>query len=132
MEEALRDRLLANPGLSALVGDRIWWVERPQSSALPALTLQLISPGRTYTHDGPAGFYGPRVQCDSWGGSYGSARLVSRALLAAIEPATTVGGVEFKAAFLDSERDMPVSEMPDRTTIFRVSQDFFVWWKLPA
>ncbi|AHE55909.1 tail completion protein gp17 [Sphingomonas sanxanigenens] len=129
MEESLRNRLLAYADLSALVARRIWWIDRPQGSSLPALTLQLISPNRTYTLDGPSGFYGPRVQFDSWGASYADAKLVSRIVTAAVELPATADGIRFDAGFIDSERDMPITDIPGGGKAYRVSQDFFVWWK---
>lgn len=130
MEEALIARLLAFAGLSALVDDRVWPIERPEGTSLPALTLQVVSPQRTYTHDGASGFYGPRVQFDSWGETYAAAKLVARQVTAALEVTDVeIAGVRFDAAFLDAERDMGLDDIPGGDKAFRVSQDFFVWWQ---
>ncbi|AHE56011.1 tail completion protein gp17 [Sphingomonas sanxanigenens] len=129
MEEALIARLLAFAGIANIVGERVWPLVRPEGTPLPALTLQVISPNRTYTQDGPSGFYGPRVQFDSWGASYEDAKLVSRQVTAAVELPAIVGGIRFDAGFLDSERDMPITDIPGGGKAYRVSQDFFVWWK---
>src|SRR3546814_9166156 len=65
MDKALRDRLIADPAISAIVGTRVYWIDRPQSaSALPAIVLQKVSPGRTYTTKGATTLQGTRVQFD--------------------------------------------------------------------
>src|SRR3546814_12328373 len=65
MDKALRDRLIADPAISAIVGTRVYWIDRPQSaSALPAIVLQKVSPGRTYSPKGATTLQGQRVQFD--------------------------------------------------------------------
>lgn len=127
MEEALRSRLRANAGIAALVGVRVDWIERPQGSGLPALTLQIVSPGRDYTYDGASGTASPRVQADCWGSTYLEAKQLSRALIAAMEPRATQGGVKFGPSFIDAARDMPPEELDGGTKVYRVSLDIIVW-----
>jgi hypothetical protein len=127
MEEDLVARLLANAGLSALVGVQINWLDRPQAGALPAVTLQMISPGRDYTYAGALNTAATRVQGDSWGRSYLEAKQVSRALVAAIEPAGLQGGTRFGASFVDSGSDFPPEDMPGGTKVYRVTTDFIIW-----
>jgi hypothetical protein len=127
MEEALHTRLLASAGLTALVGSRVVWIERPQGSALPAVTLQLISPGREYTYGGASGTSNPRVQADCWGRTYSEAKLVSRALIDTVEQRSTVGGVRFGPSFIDATRDMAPEELPGGVKVYRVSIDIIVW-----
>lgn len=127
MEEALADRLLADAGLASLVGDRINWIERPQSGALPAITLQLILPGREYTYAGASRTSNPRVQADCWGRSYGEAKAVARAFIAAVERRGERGGVKFQPSFIDAARDMPTEELPGGTKVYRVTIDAIVW-----
>ena len=43
MEEALVAYLLANAGLTAIVGNRINWTTRPQGAAVPAVVLTKVS-----------------------------------------------------------------------------------------
>jgi len=132
MEEDLVAKLLADDGLEALVGARIYWLDRPQTDALPSITLQVISPGRTYTYAGATGLNGPRVQADCWGASYLSAKQVSRALIAAVEMPGTRGDTVFSAAFLESAADLPPEDMPAKqpggpSKVYRVSMDFIIW-----
>lgn len=127
MEEALRTRLQANAALAALVATRVDWIERPQGAALPSVTLQLVSTGREYTYAGASGTSNPRVQADCWGRTYGEAKAVARALIAAAEERGVHGGIRFGSSFIDGERDMPPEELPGGVKVYRVSIDIIVW-----
>jgi hypothetical protein len=128
MEEDLRSQLLGNAGLAALVSRRITWVTRPQGSELPAVVLQMVSGGRDYTTQGIMPLTGALVQIDCWGGSYQSAKLLSRAVIAALETLAT----PFQGAFVENERDsFERGDGPKTTTgpsdYYRSSLDVRVW-----
>jgi hypothetical protein len=127
VEESLRARLLADTAVAALVGTRVTWIDRPQGATLPAVTLQIISPGRAYTHGGADGLADTRVQIDCWGASYASAKALARSVIPAVEPALTQGATKFSQSFLDASRDMPVEDLEGGVMVYRVSQDFIVW-----
>jgi hypothetical protein len=127
MEQALVSRLLANAALAALVGTRIVWIERPQGSALPALTLQRVTPGRDYNYSGASGTSSPMVQADCWGGSYATAKAVAAAVIEAVEERATIGGVKFAPGFIVGARDMPTEELGGGIKVYRVSLDIIVW-----
>jgi hypothetical protein len=127
MEEAFRARLLAHAGLASLVASRVVWIERPQGTGLPAVTLQLVSIGRDYTYSGADGTGNPRVQVDCWGRSYGEAKAVSRAVISAVEQRATQGAVKFAPAFIDAARDMPPEELAGGVKVYRVTLDIIVW-----
>lgn len=126
MEAALRARLLANSGLSALV-QKIAWFERPKGSALPAITLQKITIDRGYTFEGPDGYHGEGVQFDIWGLSAAAVLPIRDALIAVLETPGTQSGVRFTTAFLNSERQT-VEDVAGVGAVFRVSLDADVWW----
>lgn len=128
MEEALVARILAAAGVSALIGTRAYWNERPQNSALSAVVLQNISPGRNYHHGGADNLSTPRVQINCLGATYSAAKLLARAMIAALEPSATVSSIKFNQAFLDSEGDLPVQSLPSGK-VFGIRQDFFIWWE---
>lgn len=127
MEEDLRARLLEDAGLTALVSDRIAWLDRPQGDALPALILQLITSGRSYTFKGATRLAGDRVQFDCWGRSYLEARALACSVIAAVEPEATQGGTRFSRSFLGSDRSFEPETLPGGIKVFRVSMDFIVW-----
>lgn len=121
MESALRSRLLAAGPVAALVGQRIAWVERPQTDALPGITLELITDDRETNMRGFNGTQPGRVQIDIWAATYGSAKAIKEAVIAALAPRATVAGIHFHAGFF-SARDL--SEKTDTRFIFRPSIDY--------
>jgi hypothetical protein len=130
MEEALTQFLLAQAGLTALVGTspaRITWVRRKQGSALPAVVLHVISRTPGYTMGGETSARPQRVQVDCWAETYGAVRAVARQVTAALSGTkTTVGSVEFLGSFKESERDsFETGEGGD--ALHRVSMDFIIW-----
>ena len=52
MKADLRTLLLADIGLAALCGDRIYWFERPQDDPTPGIVLHQISKPVNYTYSG--------------------------------------------------------------------------------
>lgn len=124
---ALRARLANAAPVAALAGTRIYWIERPQLTALPAVTLQTISEERAQHHGGLQALQSARVQIDVWGQSYASVRAVTEAVIAAILPAQTGNGVAFERAFVDRLDDG--SERQGDATVFRASIDFIIHHK---
>jgi hypothetical protein len=120
MTGALRARL------SGVAGGRIYWVERPQSSALPSVTLQIISDLRPQHLKGFDELRDTRVQIDCWGKNYAEAVAVKEAALAALVPENTANSIRFDRAIVDGERDL--GEMAGTTFIHRASVDLVVWW----
>lgn len=121
-QAALRARLIAAAPLTALVGQRVYWVERPQGSALPAVTLQTVADARNQHLKGFDSIQPARVQIDIWAADYATSRSVTEAVLAAAIPAATQNGVQFARAMVDlPPRDL--IERTDTQTIFRVSTD---------
>lgn len=121
-QAALRARLIAAAPLTALVGQRVYWVDRPQGSALPAVTLQTVADARNQHLKGFDSIQPARVQIDIWALNYATARSVAEAVLAAAIPAATQGGVKFARAMVElPPRDL--IERTDTQTIFRVSTD---------
>lgn len=133
MEEALRTFLLANAGLAALVGTRITWLTRPQGSALPAVTLQVVSAGRGYTMQGREGLVGRLVQMDCWATSYASMKATERALVAALDGLKTD---PFQGAFIESDGESheagDAADAQGSTDYFRARLDVRVWHFSPA
>lgn len=124
-QAALRARLVAASPVTTLVGQRVYWVERPQGSLLPAITLLTIGDTREQHLKGFDTLQGARVQVDIWAANFASARAVTEAMLAAIVPAETSNGITFSRAMVDlPPRDL--SERIDNTSIFRTTTDLLV------
>lgn len=128
-QAALRARLVADSPVTALVAQRVYWVERPQGSALPAVTLLTVSDTREQHLKGFESLQGARVQVDVWAANFASAREVTEAMLAAIVPAALNNGIQFSRAMVDlAPRDL--SERIDSTSIFRTTTDLLVHYSV--
>lgn len=132
MEDALTARLLSSPALSALVGNRITWGERVKKEPLPAITMLVVSPGRTYVHGGADPTGNPRVQFDCYGMSALQAKAVARALTVTLETPVTITGIAFSVALLDAERGPLIEDVGGGLKVHRFSLDFFVWFSSAA
>lgn len=121
---ALRARLIAAAPVTALVAQRVYWVDRPQTSSLPAITLQTIIEDRPQTMAGFDGLDRSLVQMDVWGTTYAQVQQVKEAALAAVVPENTGNGVHFARAFIDTIRDL--GERVETQFIHRASIDLII------
>lgn len=119
MEEALIAFILADAGVTAAVGNRVYWVQRPQASEVPAIVLTRIGGLRDYHTQGPSGLISSRVQADVFAKTYGAAKAASRALIACLSGHK---GGRFQGAFVDGERDFYEGDQ----ALHRVSIDFLI------
>lgn len=128
MEEALRAALLAQTALANLVSNRIYWLQRPQGSALPSITLQVVSGAPDYHMDGRDDLVGKLVQIDIWASTYSTMKPIERALIATLD---ALRGGPFWGAFIQSQRETTeAQDGPDATgstTYFRSSTDARIW-----
>ena len=130
MEEALIAKLLADGGVAALAGTRVFPVARPQGSELPAITLSRVSGKPVYTDQGQSGIAEARAQLDCWGVSYDSAKSLARAVAASLSAFFgTVDAVTFQNVLLDLERDSRESGSNAPEYLYRVQLDFIVWYE---
>lgn len=131
MREALRRRLVESPAVAAIVADRVFWDERPQASALPAIVLQVVSDPRPQTMKGFQAARATRVQADCMaqtgpaGGGPAIVAALVEAVIAAVAPAAQVGGTAFSRSFVDAARDLP--ERTEHGIVNRTSLDLIVW-----
>lgn len=123
MPGALRARIT---GANTAAASRVYWVDRPQASALPAVTLQIISDLRPQHLKGFNPLRDTRVQFDCWGSSYSEVTALKEAVLAAVVPENTSNGIRFDRAIIDGERDL--GERTETQFIHRASFDLVVWW----
>lgn len=123
-QAALRARLVAASAVTALVGQRVYWVDRPQGHALPAVTLQTVSEEREQNLKGFEGLQRARVQVDIWARSYAEQRQVTEAVIAALITAAAQGGIQFTRAMIDGLRDL--TERTEAQLFYRTSMDLVV------
>jgi hypothetical protein len=134
IEEAIREYLAADAGVAALVEARVYLQQLPQSTAYPAIRVQLISEPKAYHLRGARRLMQSRIQIDAYDSEeaeddYASAIDVAAAVDAALSgrrftvgegsPATRVVG-----AFRIARRAAFVAQELRQTGI---SQDFLVW-----
>jgi len=130
MEKALVTLLLSNAGVTALVGDRVSPSTRPQGSALPAITYQLITGAPLYADDGDAGLREDRIQLDCWAATYTGAKDTARAVADVLSAFVgTSEGVELQYVLLNTEQDLRETGSKKSKYPFRTRMDFIVWHK---
>lgn len=123
MEGALRARIT---GASTTAGTRVYWVDRPQLAALPAVTLQVISDPRPQHLKGFEETRRTLVQIDCWAETYAAAKALKEAVLAAVVPENSSNGIRFDRAMVDSDRT--TGERAGDKFIHQHSVDLGVWW----
>lgn len=126
MEGELKNLLLTAAGLTDIVGEGIDWGWREQGSALPAVTLTLVSRRRLAQTDGPTPLEMSQVQADCWGATETEVLAMARAI------ATRLHGRSFRSLqtpilgiFFDGEQSFFEGEAPER--LHRRTLDFRVW-----
>lgn len=125
METALRARLKSAGAVTAIVGTRIDWTERPQRSALPAVVLQVVADSRAQHMAGFAGFRATRVQIDCFAVKRDTVVQLREAVIAAAVPAAEQDGIEFLRAFVNAVRDR--GENSETGFVHRDLIDLTIW-----
>ncbi|MDG3040439.1 DUF3168 domain-containing protein [Roseicyclus marinus] len=128
MEEALRSLLLANSTIAGLLAGGVNWGTRPQGQPLPAIVLNVITSAEGYRLKGRDGLLQARVQVDCYGSTYGSAKILSRAV---IDLLGGYSGGGFRGVFHVGTRDSREGGSNEADRPFRVSLDFTTHWREP-
>ena len=125
MEAALIAHLLAQIGITNIVGRRITLGRRAQGGTLPAIVLHRIDGQPDYHLTGPSGLVESRVQVDCWSNDYAGAKAAARAVEAALSGVRfTRGAVRFDAFFVADERNSNFDEAG--TALYRTGLDLIV------
>lgn len=116
--EALRARA------TGLAGGRVYWGDRPQASAMPAVLLTAVSDDRPQTLKdwdlAPA-----RVQVDTYATTAREAWALAETAISTLVPGGTSNGHTFSRADVAlGPRDL--AERVGNTTVFRVSMDLII------
>lgn len=132
---ALHARLTGDADVAALVDTRVYWVNRPQNSPLPAIRLQTISDPRPEHLGGYDAARVTRVQADCFAqakadgtGGYKQARALAEKVIAAVAAPATVGGVVFGHTKAEGPHDL--GEDTAAGFIHRASVDLLVEHRL--
>lgn len=119
IETVFRQHLLAHPGLTAIVGSRIYMIARPNTSALPALTLHLISNLDQRNLDDTA-YMQARIQVSCWTANYGHAKTIPGEIRAAVDTFRAQPGV------LDAEVVYEGEDYDGEAQIYHVPVDVLI------
>lgn len=107
IDEALTAYLLARPGLTALIGRRLYPEETPQSIDLAtqtAVTYIFVSDVKIHTHDGQEALESPSIQFTAYAPTRSAARAVSIQLKTALcDYVGTMSGLEVQYIKLINE-----------------------------
>jgi len=119
----LRQVLVADPDVAALVADRVFSEVLPQLPTVPAVVFNVVAGGDDYALEGPTGARVRRVQVDSWGATRAAATSLGRAVSALLSGhAGAAGGLEVQGCFLLSE----LWDFESETKLWRTIHDFEV------
>lgn len=120
IEEELHSYLIADPGLAALIGDRLYPAGGQQAETLPYITYFTVSRESVHHAGGASDLYGPRVQFDCCGATRLQAVETERALRRALD-GQRFGRIQ--GAFARNAIDL----YDDAPELYRRSVDFHIW-----
>ena len=127
MEIEFRAILLASSGVTSLApSSRINFGATPQGQPLPAIVLNTISDNGGHTLTGTDGLSVGRVQVDCYGDTYGAAKGLSQAAIAALD---AYRGGNFSGIFHAASRDGREGGSNEADRPYRVSLDFITNWR---
>jgi len=125
--DALFSYLSIYPGLTALVGDRIYPDILPQKAITPAIAMQLISRVRVHLFQQDSDLPRSRYQFSIYALSRAISKAVAKQLRLALQNYNGVmggpGGVTVNAVELDSEID----DYEPNTELYSTKMDFLIW-----
>ena len=122
VESAIRARLTVDPGVTAVVAQRVYWIDRPQLQLMPAITLQIIDDSRDQNMDGFQTMQFLLVQVDVWANNYAEGKAIKEAVIATLTPKATANAIAFGTATNIRTRDL--SEQTETQFIYRPSLEF--------
>lgn len=128
----LRSVVLAASPVAALVAARMYPVELPQNSAMPAILYTIVSEVGEHSSQHAQNLSMARVQIDSWGVDFDSANDLAGKVRQAIDgykgALGASSGLTAQAIFFSSRQDIyePIPKL------FRVLHDYFVWYQATA
>ena len=131
--------MLADADILAMVGGsianaRVYPVTLQQGISQPSIVYHRISGQGDHHMEGPSGLAQARVQIDSWAKRHDQAVALANLIKARIDGAADVvlfgsnsptDDITVQGIFFDSVRE----DRDDGADMFRVSQDFIVWYE---
>lgn len=125
MQTELRQRLLDDAAVAAIVAGRISWGIRPQGEAYPSLVLLLVSDPRPQTYAANIAARETLTQIDCYGRSSAEVASLREAVINCIVPPAIVGDIEFQRSFIDVVRN--ANQYSETGRIYRDAIDARIW-----
>ena len=119
--------LLANAGVAALVGRRIYPITAPQGGAVPYIVVHLISERDDFVLAGHAGYPEARVSVDCRSTKSTEAQMIGEAVKAALQPLHLAPSAGVTVSFRKEGSDY--SDYADESQIYRRIMDFYARWQ---
>lgn len=130
VEAAIIQLLIADSGVSAIVGDSVWPGSKPQASGFPAIVVNWIEGEPIYTADGETGLNRVRFEIDAWAETYTGAKDLAAAVKTVLSAFQgTNSGVTIETALFESERDYREGGSNSDEYLFRSNLDLTVWYR---
>ncbi len=130
LEAAVAALLKASPGLTSLIGAKVFPVALPDdltADKLPAITYQRIATVHNSAMGADLDAVRPRVQVSSWAKKYGDAKDVQIQVRKALQRFSgTVADTVIDDIYIDDERDLPREPI---TGIYHLVTDCLVWYR---
>ena len=106
IEEAIRDKLLNDSAVLALVSTRIYASELPQKPTYPAIIYEHVDSERDFTMEGPSGFVTTTMELRVYASSYSGVKDLATKIRQVLNGASeTVLGIKILGIFLQNESD---------------------------
>lgn len=130
-EAAVRSRLIATAGVSALVSTRIYPVIAPATAALPFVTWRRVAVQRTQSLKGPIGTPTVSLSLDIFAETYESARDIADQCRQSLDGwGGTIDNVTVASVSLDNESDgfaqLAGGDLPP---VYTVQQIYGILWQ---
>lgn len=127
IEQAILNELAGTAGLTAIVGQRIYYVKAPQDVTVPYVVLFKVSGVREHSHDGASGLGNPRFQVSCFAETYYQAKQIAQQVQSALQGFSGTmggeGGTPVGASFYANEMDI----YEEATKLYHVALDFMLW-----
>lgn len=123
LARGLYEFLKEYPGVTALVGTRIYPVTFPQNVILPAITYQRVSDRTIHSHGGSSNFAYTLFRIMTWAWNYGDARQAARAVKSALVGYRGMMGARWVGSIL---HDNDLDNYDEQTKMFSVISDYTI------
>lgn len=128
VEIALKNLLLGDAEITAMIGDRVYPVNLPQNGLLPAVTYRVISDMTEYNMEGPAGLARPRFQVTAWGETYDDVVALAKLVETRLSGFSgAAGGVIIPGIFKEDGRDRFEEGFESIANKYGKDIDFYIW-----